>query len=375
MIYLNSAATTKPYKQVIETIADVMNNNWHNASSSDSSRAIIESAREAFAVDLNCDPSEIIFTSGACEADSLAIMGFLQFPYNIYYDFYYSSLEHASINELARHLPPYVGRVKIPNDNNGNIGKKDMSLAIMEQQKKSSRKPLVSISAASSEVGTIQDIKAIAEVAHGHGGVIHCDATQLFPERPIDVKDWDVDMLSISGQKFHAGTGCGLLYVRNGIQLEPLIFGSQERGIRGGTYNTSAIAGMYKALQLTRDADHSRINLMRNWLLGELLAIPGVRLNGAQPGATRLINNISVTIDGVNAETLVTMCGLMGVVIAKGSACQSYVPTPSPALLALGLTEEQALNTIRITLDEFNTMDEIKEAAHIIKTLIEQIRE
>lgn len=377
MAFLDNASTTKLYPEVIETITDVLTNYWANPSSNysvaDDARMLIEQAREQFADDLNCDPSEIIFTSSGCESNSLAISGFVES--NFGYDFYYSSLEHASINELVDKSHSLTGRVQIPNDCNGFISKDVLYSCIRNYQNFSNRKPFVSISAANSEIGIKQNIKSLAEVVHEYGGIIHCDAVQLFPEERIDVKDWNVDLLSISPQKFHAGRGCGLLYVKNGIKISPIIYGSQEMGLRGGSYNTAAICAAGKALEITRANNAmSHVQRLRDEFLDKLLQITGARLNGPPVGAQRLVNNISLTIDGVNAEKLMTLCDLNRVIIARGSACQAYNPVPSKTLKSIGLTDEQALSTIRITLDEFNTEEEINEAAEIITKLVERIR-
>lgn len=376
-IYLDSAATTKTYEVVIDTIHDILFNEWANPSSnnseSDRARFRIEKVRKQFAEDLNCSPEEIIFTGSGCESNSLAIMGFLWA--NLGYNLYISNLEHASLNELANSLSTYKERFRfvdnlqwIPNDSKGFVSAKELDKCL-------TGKPLVSIAAANSEIGTIQDIKALTKIVHKHGGIIHCDAVQFFPEQKIDVKDWNVDMLSISPQKFGAGRGCGILYVKDGIKLSPIIYGSQENHIRGGSYNTAAICAAGKALKITRDLNQKHIRSLRNSLLDQLLKIPGTHLNGPEVGEHRLSNNISLTIDGVDAEQLVTLCDLYGVVIARGSACQSHESTPSQALLALGLSKEQALNTIRITLGHDNTEKEIEQAADILTKLIERVRE
>lgn len=377
MIYLDNAATTRPYPEVIESVTDVLTNDWANPSSNytiaDRPRMLIEQVREQFAEDLNCEPSELVFTSGGCESNSLAISGFLKNKYA--YDIYSSDLEHASIMELVKDLPHMCSHVTIPVNAVGEISSDTLRRLFIERQRLSNYTPFVTIQAANSEFGTIQDIKALAEVTHQYGGIFHCDAVQLFPERRIDVKDLGVDMLSISGQKFHAGRGCGILYVRKGIQLSPIIYGSQESGIRGGTYNTAAIVAAGQALKINRlNKGKSHVKTLRDKLLTKLSTIPNAWLNGPKTYCNRLENNISLTIDGVSAELLMAMCDLSGIIIAKGSACQSYEPTPSKALLAIGLTPEQALSTIRITLDEFNTEEEIETAGDMIIKFVERIR-
>lgn len=378
MIYLDNAATTKLYPEVVKSMNEVMSIYWANPSSNnslaDEAKFLIEGVRQQFADDLNCSPEEIIFTGSGCEANTLAIEGFLKSKYG--YCLYYSNLEHASINELIEKSAIDVHKTKIPNTSFGVIDPDVLNQKILYKQEYYGERPFAVISAANSEIGVIQNIKELANVVHKRKGIIHCDAVQLFPERKIDVKDLGVDMLSISAQKFHGPRGVGVLYVKKGINLNPVIYGSQENNLRGGSYNTAAICGMGEALRLTREKNASNsIQSLRDNLLEKLLTIPGTYLNGPPVGDQRLINNISLTIDGVNAEKLVTLCDLSGVIIAKGSACQSYVPTPSKSLLAIGLTPEKALKTVRITLDEFNTKDEINKAADIIAALVRRIRD
>lgn len=377
MIYLDNAATTRMYPEAIQAATDVMTNYWANPSSNysiaDNPRILIENVRQQFADDLNCAPEELIFTSSGCEANNLAILGFLK--NNAGYELYTSDMEHASISEFVENRPATLGHATIPVNEIGQINPYELRNLFIERHKFSNRKPFVSIQAANSEIGVKQGIKALAETVHQYGGVIHCDAVQLFPEQRINVDDWNVDMLSISAQKFHSGRGCGVLFVRDNIEISPTTYGSQENHRRGGSYNTAAIAAAGKALEITRLHDSkSYVKSLRDKLLSKLLVIPNTRLNGPKNKDNRLANNISLTIDGVSAERLVTLCDLAGIAIAKGSACQSHEPTPSKALLAIGLTSEQALSTIRITLDEFNTEEEIEQAASIIAKLVWRIR-
>ena len=377
MIYLDNAATVRMYPEAIQVATDVMTNYWANPSSNysiaDNPRILIENVRQQFADDLNCTPEELIFTSSGCEANNLAILGFLK--NNAGYELYTSDMEHASISEFVENRPATLGHATIPVNEIGQINPYELRHLFIERQKFSNRKPFVSIQAANSEIGVKQDIKALAEVVHQYNGIIHCDAVQLFPEQRINVDDWNVDMLSISAQKFHSGRGCGVLFVRDNIEISPTTYGSQENHRRGGSYNTSAIVAAGKALEITRLHDSkSYVKSLRDKLLNKLLTIPDTRLNGPRNKDNRLVNNISLTIDGVSAERLVILCDLAGVMIAKGSACQSHEQTPSKALLAIGLTPEQALSTIRITLDEFNTEEEIDQAANIITKLVWRIR-
>lgn len=374
MIFLDAASTTRPYKEVIETISNIAYNNWHNPSASYSvghdAMMLIEDTRSFIAEDINCKPEEIIFTSSACESNSLAILGVLNNNTDMH--FYTTLLEHTSINETVKDLKCPFNYIAT---NHGYVDLINLKAALMWNHSRNI-KTFVSISYANSEIGVVQNIQPIAELVHHYDGILHVDATQAYPWMKIDVQSLGIDLMSISGQKFHAGRGCAFLYVKDGIELKPIIYGSQENSLRGGTYNTAAICGMGKALELTRQHNASaNVMKLRDKLEDELLKIDGTHVNGpARQSLLKLPNIISLTIDGVNAETLVTMCDLMGVIIGKGSACKSYEPTPSETLLAIGLTGEQALNTIRISLDEFNTEEEIVRAADIITQLVEQIR-
>lgn len=378
MIYMDASAGTKPYPEVIEIITDVLTNHWGNASAEYSlgndAKQIINNVTEQVANDINCNTSEIIWTSGACESNSLAIMGV--FGLNPHMHFYTTHLEHTSIIEITKNC--YNPVFFLINDNEGFIDLYELDKILRKNSYHNNCKILVSISAANSEIGVVQDIKSISEIVHKYDGLLHVDATQLYPWYKIDVQELGIDLMSVSGQKMHCVKGVGFLFVRDGIKLKPMIYGSQQDGRRAGTYPTHLIAAFGKALETTRkcNAALSIIKDFRDELLDRLLQIDGIYLNGpSQFDVMRLPNNISITVNGVKAETLVTMCDLMGLAIAKGSACKSYESKPSETLLAIGLTPEQALNTIRISLDEFNSMSDIMQAADIIIKLVARIRE
>lgn len=381
MIYLDSSAGCRPYREVVDTISDVLTNHWGNASSNtsfgDDAMQIINQVTQQVADDINCGPSEVIWTSSGCEANSLALLGFLK--KNLGYALYTTSLEHASINAFVAQLqnshPRMVRHVTIPVGEIGVVNPESLRHLLIERQKYSNHKPFVSIAMANSEVGSIQNIKEIAKIVHQYNGILHCDAVQLYPWQKIDVQDLDVDLMSVSGQKLHCVKGIGFLYKKDNIEISPLIFGGQQAGLRAGTYPTHLIAAFGTALELTRKNNATnKVAELRNRMLDKLLVINGAHLNGPSIHNNRLPNNISLTIDGVRGSELMTMADLMDVIIGVGSACQSHIPMPSPALLAIGLTPEQALSTIRITLDEFNTEEEIEVAGDIIIKLVERIR-
>ena len=361
--FLDTASTTRPYKEVVNTVADVMYNHYGNPSSThemgQDARNIIENVRDQIATDINCEPKNIIFLSGACEANSLA--------FTTSKKIITTKLEHKSIEMLRKDVAYFN------NDGYGNVILDNNTLCRLGEHNW-----LASVHAANSEIGVTQDLESISKFVHRYNNILHVDAPQLYPERRIDVKELGIDLMSVSAQKFHGPRGIGFLYCKDGIELRPLIGGSQEDGRRGGTYNTPAIAGMGKALEINRGITHDYINVCtkfnRNELAKKILEIPGVHLNGPELDANRLYNNLSVHIDGVKASDLVTLTSMYGVYISAGSACSSGEAIPSSTLKAIGLTDEQALSTIRITVDETLNQHDISNVVNILKNLIEHLR-
>lgn len=376
MIYLDNSATTKPYPEVVETITDVLTHYWGNSGASyefgDDARRLINEATQLVANDINCNPEEIIWTSGATESNTMGIMGVLEATPHMF--FFTSKMEHSSIVEIAKNLSGHA-MFFLPNDNRGFVDLDFLNFKLLHSLPHHEGNLLVSISAANSEIGTIQNIKSISDIVHKYGGLLHVDATQLFPQQSIDVQKLGIDLMSVSGQKLHSCKGVGLLYIKKGISIKPIIYGTQQSKLRGGTLPTHLICGFAKALEITRQHNAvDRVNSLRNRLLNQLMKIPDVHLNGPELGENRLVNNISLTVKGVSAESLVVQCSLFDICIAKGSACQSHEPVPSATLKAIKLTDEEALSTIRITLDEFNTDIEVDRAAEIITKIIERMR-
>ena len=361
--FLDTASTTRPYQEVVDTVADVMYNHYGNPSSThemgQDARNIIENVRDQIATDINCEPKNIIFLSGSCEANSLA--------FTTSKKIITTKLEHKSIEMLRKDVAYFN------NDEYGNVILDNNTLCRLGEHNW-----LASVHAANSEIGVTQDLESISKFVHRYNNILHVDATQLFPERRIDVKELGIDLMSVSAQKFHGPRGIGFLYCKDGIELRPLIGGSQEDGRRGGTYNTPAIAGMGKAIEINRGITHDYINVCtkfnRNELAKKILEIPGVHLNGPELDANRLYNNISIRIDGVKANDLVTLASMYGIYISAGSACSSGEAIPSSTLKAIGLTDEQALSTIRITVDETLNQHDISNIAKILKNLIERLR-
>ena len=369
-IYLDEAATTKPSPEVISAMMPYLSEKWHNPSSL-YSKAVdvskdITKARKTVADFINAEEDEVFFTSGGSESNCWAIQGFVthrsaieELPCIIT-----TNIEHHSIMEctaMMNMLPCLVWYVGVDEYGNVDIEELEEALKCMTKETKPSN-VLVSIGMANNEIGTIQDIKKLSEIIHSYGAIFHTDAVQAFGHIPIDVEDMGIDMLSASGHKIGAPKGVGILYKRNGIEINPLIYGSQMDGARGGTENVPYIIGMAKAVELieryAKPDMCQRIAHIRDYFIDKLENI-GCKLNGSREH--RLPNNINVTLPhGLNGESMLYCMDLCDVHISTGSACNSKSIEPSPVLSAIGLGDD-AYNSIRITFPVGITKEEIDE--------------
>lgn len=358
IIYLDHAATTPicgAAKKAIIKHLDDFGNPSSTYELGRQSRILIEDARERIAKCINAKPDEIYFTSGGSEANSWALHNLKTIA---------TDIEHHSI----------CADMYIKSDTyditNPEIYK-NINMWTTE---------LVSVMYVNNEIGTIQPIKEIAESVHNKYIFFHTDAVQAMPYIKINVKDLKCDMLSASGHKFGAPKGIGFLYINKTVKdcdyIKPLIHGGkQESGLRGGTENILGIVAMAAALEDAvehMEERNKRIELLRNNLLDSLLQIPGSHLNGSLKN--RVPSNINIRFDGVSGAKLVTLCNLYGICISSGSACNEGISEPSHVLKAIGLTDEEALSSVRITLGHENTEEEINYAADIITKLVERIR-
>ena len=355
MIYLDNAATTPICDAAKKVIIEHVHDYGNPSSAHDlghKAKMLIEDARERIAKCINADPEEIFFTSGGSEANNWALKQHNTIATNI---------EHHSIK--ANYFPvDESGIIQIEPYKYINHWLTD----------------LISCMYVNNEIGTIQPIKEIAEMAHSKKMWFHTDAVQAVGHLPIDVKDINCDMLSASGHKFGAPKGIGFLYIKNnGPDLDPLIYGGkQERGIRGGTENVLGIIAMAAALEDSvkgMDLTNNSIAFLRDMLLNTLLDIDGVYLNGSKDN--RVASNINVRIDGVKGQDVVAMANEYGICISSGSACNEGIATPSHVLKAIGLTDEDALSSIRITLGHQNTFEEIEYACDIFPKIITHLRQ
>ena len=359
MIYLDHAATT-PICEAAQKVIIENFDEFGNPSSTHelgrNARLLVENARERIAKCINAEPTEIYFTSGGSEANTLAINQ--QHPRTVS-----STFEHHSLQAMHNILTV---------DKNGFI-----ELDKLHSHMESWFVNIVSCMAVNNEIGTVQPIKELAAITHKYGNVLfHTDAVQAIGHMNIDVKDINCDMLSASGHKFYGPKGTGFLYIKHGTPITPLICGGkQENGIRPGTENVLGIIAMAAALEDAVEHMEERaeyVKTLRDKMLDRLLKIKGSHLNGSMKN--RIHSNINIRFDGVSGSRLVTLCSLYGICISSGSACNEGVAQPSHVLNAIGLTDEEALNSIRITIGHENTEDEILQAANIITGLVDRIR-
>lgn len=361
MIYLDHSATTPichVAKEAIVKHLDTFGNPSSSYELGRESRMLIEDARERIAKCINAEPNEIYFTSGGSEANTWALNnGRSLAPHT----------EHHSIS-------PYF-QVDVKHDGVLSAERVD---AVMKNLAYNWGQlvNILSCALVNNEIGTIQPVKELVEVAHANHALFHTDAVQAVGHMPIDVKDINCDMLSASGHKFGAPKGVGFLYVANGVRTSPLIHGGkQELGMRGGTENIVGIVSMAAALEDAVEHMEERtkhIKTLRDKMLNQLLKIDGSHLNGSLE--SRAASNINIRFDGVSGSRLVTLCDLYGICISSGSACNEGAQEPSHVLKAIGLSDEEALSSVRITLGHENTMEEINAATDIIAKLVERIR-
>ena len=358
MIYLDNAATTPlcdaAKKAIIEHL-DCFGNPSSSYELGRQSRLLIEDARERIAKCINAEPDEIYFTSGGSESNSWVTNNFMTIS---------TPIEHHSLRAHFNNLIV------------GNDGVVEAQRFSHINHKLSRLFEAMSCMAVNNELGTIQPINEIAHIAHGKNMLFYADAVQAVGHIPIDVKELNCDMLSASAHKFCGPKGVGFLYVKKGIDLKPLINGGrQEFAKRGGTENILGIVSMATALEDAiehMEERNNHIKKLRDKMLDQLLKIDGAHLNGSIEN--RVVSNINIRFDGVFASKLVTLCGMYDICISAGSACNEGTPEPSHVLKAIGLSDEEALSSIRITIGHQNTEEEVDTAINIITKLIERIR-
>lgn len=359
-IYFDNAATTKPVKTILEKIKPYLECKFYNPSAlySDARRIRndIENVRSLVAKEINAKPEEIFFTSGATESNNWVIQGFANYHYNNKPTVITTNIEHDSINKAIEGNRVYDNAIYIPVDSEGFIYL-DLIEKMLKLQNDKSNKVLVTVCFGNNEIGTIQKIKEISDIVHKYNAVLHTDATQVFGHVKIDVEELKIDYLSASAQKINGLKGIGFLYKRNSdrTNIAPLIYGSQEGGLRGGTENVIGIIALGEAIMNIDYKESKSIVAYRDKLISNLEKL-GCKLNGSR--YYRLPNNINITLpDNISGEALIYMLDVNGIQISSGSACNSHSTTISKVLSAIGLNNDDVMSTVRITLprtSEFN---------------------
>ena len=362
-IYLDSASTTKVKPEVVEAMMPYLTEQYYNPSSLYSPatkiKEDIERARKVVGNFIGANGNEIYFCSGGSEANCLAISGFCH-RHNLLHTkpvIITSTIEHKSVMECVQNMIADVHYVGVDNDG---LIKTDELAKLLTNVCLWGKPLLVSFQLANNEIGTIQRIKNVSEMLNQIGGLLHVDAVQCVGQIPIDVNELGVDMLSASGHKLGAPKGTGFLYKRKGVEISPLIYGSQMDGLRGGTENVAGIMGLAKAIELCEINPRKNIELCEKQLyfMKRLIVDFNCSINGSVN--ERLPNNINVTFpQDISGESLLYTLDLSGIQISTGSACNSKEISPSYVLKEIGLTNDQAMKTIRITLSDDVTYEQI----------------
>ena len=368
-IYLDNHSTTRCDPRVVSAMLPLLSDefgNPHSSSHAMGRRAaeLMDSAIDQIARCLAVDASEIVVTSGATESTNLAILGQCLHPRNQRRHLITSQIEHPAVLDPLTQLERDGFRVtRLPVSANGEIELDQLKAACTDET------AIVSIMLANNEIGAIERLAEIAEIAHQCGAVVHTDATQAVGRISVDLNELPVDLLSASAHKFYGPKGVGFLFARRSgrrIRLRPLVHGGgQQRNLRPGTMNPAAICGMAAALQIFRDemqSDTERIRGLRDRLfVGLQERIPGLGLNGPElEPAGRLAGNLNVMFPGVEGESLMALCPQIAV--SSGSACSSVDPKPSHVLLGIGLSENEARSSLRFGIGRFNTTEDIDRA-------------
>lgn len=376
-IYLDYSATTPSRPEVIAAMQEVLTQEWGNPSSlhewGQRAATVVEQARMQVAGLINAPAESIIFTSGGTEADNLAIMGVAR-GYRSPQHVIISTIEHSAVAEPVRLLEQWGWQVtRLPVDTQGRVNPQDLENALQ------SNTVLVSIIYGQSEVGTLQPIHALAQIARNRGVLFHTDAVQVAGRLPIDVQQLPVDLLSISSHKIYGPQGAGALYVRSGVELVPLVLGGgQELGLRSGTQAVPMIAGFGVASELAAAemaTETPRLIRLRDRFFDLLSDNPNLIPTGSRIHRLPHHASFSVLSDGktVTGKTLVRQLNLAGIGISAGSACHSGKLSPSSILKAMGYSDAIALGGIRLTLGRDTTQADVDWTAMVLKQVLERL--
>lgn len=377
VIYLDHAATTATRPEVLEAMLPYFTENYGNPSSiyelGSKNKQIVTESREIIGKALGTDAQNIYFTAGGSEADNWALVATAEAFKNKGNHIITSKIEHHAILHTCEYLEKERGFevTYVDVDEHGILKLDELKKAIRPTT------ILITVMFANNEIGTIQPLKEIGAIAHEHGILFHTDAVQAFGQIPIDVDAMNIDMLSGSGHKLNGPKGIGFLYIRKGVKIRSFIHGgAQERKRRAGTENVPGIVGLGKAVEIavrTMDERIKKETELRDYLIGRILKeIPYTRLNG--DSEKRLPNNANFSFQFIEGESLLIMLDMAGICGSSGSACTSGSLDPSHVLLAIGLPHEIAHGSLRLTLGEDNTKEEMDYVVEKVKGIVERLR-
>ena len=376
-VYFDYNATTPLASEVIEIVAHASREIFGNASSvhrfGQQAKAMLDDARSSVAALVGGDPSEVVFTSGGTEADNFALRGVAEAlePAGRRH-LIASAIEHEAVLNTLKALARRGWQITLlPVDASGIVSPDRLREWITDDT------AIVSVMHANNEIGTIQPVAALAEIAHAHGALMHTDAVQSAGKIPVDVRALGVDLLALSGHKFNGPKGAGALWIKRGTRVQSTMTGGKhERNRRAGTENVPAIAGLGVAARLAREkgaGEATQIAALRDRLEQKILAtVPGTAVNGNREG--RVPNTTNISFDRVEAESLLIALDLEGVAVSTGSACSSGTLEPSHVLKAMGLPTHRTQNSLRFSLGTFSTEAEVDFVAGILPRLVEKLR-
>lgn len=376
MIYLDNAATTKTAPEVVEAMLPYFTEHFGNASSiyalGSASKKAVNAARRTIAESIGAKMEEIYFTAGGSESDNWALKAVAEAYEGKGRHIITSKIEHHAVLHTCEYLQKNGFEVTyLDVDETGLISVEALKAAIRPDT------ILISIMFANNEIGTIEPIAEIGAIAKKHGILFHTDAVQAFGQLPIDVEELHIDLLSASAHKLNGPKGIGFLYVRNGLKLRSFIHGgAQERSKRAGTENVPAIVGFGKAVEramLMMEEKTQKEFKLRDYLMKHLEEeVPYAFVNGHRKN--RLPNNVNISFRFIEGESLLIMLDMKGICASSGSACTSGSLDPSHVLLAIGLKHEEAHGSLRLTLSEENTMEEMDVVVEEVKEIVDKLR-
>lgn len=377
-IYLNNNSSTKVDPVVLESMLPYFRERYGNPSNLHSfgreTLEALEQAREEVATLLNCSPEEVYFTSGGTEANNLAIKGVFRTLMDKGNHIITTSIEHHSVLNSVMYLEKmrYIETTYLNVDQYGMVDPNELKRSITNST------ILVSVMHSNNEVGTIQSIKELCEVAHKKGVYFHTDAVASAGKLPLDLKDLGVDLLSISAHKFHGPKGIGALYIKDGVKIERIFFGGeQEQGMRAGTENVTGIVGLGKAAILAKQhiekGGQEKIEVLRDYFEKSIkTSIPDVKINGHP--TQRFANILNVSFANLDSRSLVANLDLNGIMASSGTACVSDPFEPSHVLKAMRVNDKYSNSQVRFGVSKYNTKDEIDYALEILIKVVERLR-